>query len=68
MVVEAIDGDIKFIHFCQGGVMISSVREKYYRKKVTQINLCYKCYLFRSSKKHFQKTCNSTLDLFFESI
>jgi cell wall-associated NlpC family hydrolase len=39
MVVEAIDGDIKFIHASvSGGVMISSVREKYYRKKVTQIN------------------------------
>jgi cell wall-associated NlpC family hydrolase len=39
MVVEAIDGDIKFIHASvSGGVMISSVKEKYYRKKVTQIN------------------------------
>jgi cell wall-associated NlpC family hydrolase len=39
MVVEAIDGDIKFIHASvSGGVMISSVREKYYRKKLTQIN------------------------------
>jgi hypothetical protein len=39
MVVEAIDGDIKFIHASvSGGVMISSVKKKYYRKKVTQIN------------------------------
>lgn len=39
MVVEAIDGDIKFIHASvSGGVMISSIKEKYYRKKVSQIN------------------------------
>jgi cell wall-associated NlpC family hydrolase/DNA-directed RNA polymerase subunit H (RpoH/RPB5) len=39
MVVEAIDGDIKFIHASvSGGVMISSVKEKYYKKKLTQIN------------------------------
>jgi hypothetical protein len=39
MVVEAIDGDIKFIHASvSGGVMISSVKEKYIKKKVTQIN------------------------------
>lgn len=39
MVVEAVDGDIKFIHASvSGGVMISSVKEKYYKKKVTQIN------------------------------
>ncbi|WP_016991303.1 peptidoglycan endopeptidase [Flavobacterium sp. ACAM 123] len=39
MVVEAIDGDIKFIHASvSGGVIISSVKEKYYRKKLTQIN------------------------------
>jgi len=39
MVVEAVDGDIKFIHASvSGGVMISSVKEKYYKKKVSQIN------------------------------
>lgn len=39
MVVEAIDGDIKFIHASvSGGVMISSIKEKYYKKKVTQVN------------------------------
>jgi cell wall-associated NlpC family hydrolase len=39
MVVEAVDGDIKFIHASvSGGVMISSIKEKYYRKKVSQIN------------------------------
>jgi hypothetical protein len=54
MVVEAIDGDIKFIHASVSGVMISSVEKKYYRKKVTQI-VCYKCYLFRSSKKALSK-------------
>jgi cell wall-associated NlpC family hydrolase len=47
MVVEAIDGDIKFIHASvSGGVMISSVREKYYRKKVTQINRAIIQYIF----------------------
>lgn len=39
MVVEAVDGDIKFIHASvSGGVIISSVKEKYYKKKVTQVN------------------------------
>jgi LysM repeat protein len=39
MVVEAIDGDIKFIHASvSGGVMISSIKEKYYKKKVSQVN------------------------------
>jgi cell wall-associated NlpC family hydrolase/uncharacterized protein (UPF0333 family) len=39
MVVEVCDGDIKFIHASVGGgVIISSVREKYYSKRVTQIN------------------------------
>jgi cell wall-associated NlpC family hydrolase/phage tail protein X len=39
MVVEAVDGDIKFIHASvSGGVMISSIKEKYYRKKLSQIN------------------------------
>jgi cell wall-associated NlpC family hydrolase len=39
MVVDVIDGDIKFIHASvSGGVMISSVKEKYYSKRVTQVN------------------------------
>ncbi len=40
MVVEVSnDGDIKFIHASvNGGVIISSIKEKYYIKKVTQIN------------------------------
>lgn len=39
MVVEVSDGDIKFIHASVGGgVIISSIKEKYYSKRVTQIN------------------------------
>jgi len=39
MVVEVSDGDIKFIHSStSGGVMISSVKEKYYANSLTQIN------------------------------
>ena len=39
MVVEVKDGDIKFIHSSvKGGVMISSVKEKYYANSITQIN------------------------------
>ncbi|MEO8253551.1 MAG: LysM peptidoglycan-binding domain-containing protein [Flavobacterium sp.] len=39
MVVEVVDGDIKFIHSSVGGgVIISSIKEKYYSKRVTQIN------------------------------
>lgn len=38
MVVEVIDGDIKFIHASSTGVIISSIKEKYYSKRVTQIN------------------------------
>lgn len=39
MVVEVNDGDIKFIHSStSGGVMISSVKEKYYANSLTQIN------------------------------
>ena len=40
MVVEvADDGEIKFIHASVGnGVIISSIKEKYYSKRVTQIN------------------------------
>ncbi|OCB78056.1 peptidoglycan endopeptidase [Flavobacterium crassostreae] len=39
MVVDVSDGDIKFIHASvSSGVIISSVKEKYYSKKVTQIN------------------------------
>jgi cell wall-associated NlpC family hydrolase len=39
MVVEVSDGDIKFIHASvSSGVIISSIKEKYYSKRVTQIN------------------------------
>ncbi|SDW85363.1 peptidoglycan endopeptidase [Flavobacterium degerlachei] len=39
MVVDVIDGDIKFIHASVGGgVIISSIKERYYSKKVSQIN------------------------------
>lgn len=39
MVVEVADGDIKFIHASVGGgVIISSIKEKYYSKRLTQIN------------------------------
>lgn len=39
MVVEVNDGDIKFIHASVGGgVIISSIKERYYSKKVSQIN------------------------------
>jgi cell wall-associated NlpC family hydrolase len=38
MVVEVVDGDIKFIHAASTGVIISSIKEKYYSKRVTQIN------------------------------
>ncbi|NRT13684.1 cell wall-associated NlpC family hydrolase [Flavobacterium sp. 28A] len=39
MVVDVNDGDIKFIHASVSeGVIISSVKEKYYSKRVTQIN------------------------------
>ena len=39
MVVENIDGEIKFIHSSvHGGVIISSVSEKYYTNKVKQVN------------------------------
>ena len=38
MVVEVNDGDIKFIHASNSGVIISSIKERYYSKRVTQIN------------------------------
>ena len=39
MVVENIDGEIKFIHSSvHGGVIISSVSERYYTNKVRQVN------------------------------
>ena len=39
MVVENTDGDIKFIHSSvHGGVIISSVSEKYYANKIKQVN------------------------------
>lgn len=39
MVVEVCDGEIKFIHASVGGgVIISSIKEKYYSQRLTQIN------------------------------
>ena len=39
MIVDTSDGDIKFIHASVSeGVIISSVKEKYYSKKVSQFN------------------------------
>ena len=39
MVVEVLDGEIKFIHSAtHGGVMISSTKESYYEKNFAQIN------------------------------
>lgn len=39
MVVEVIDGEIKFIHSAtHGGVMISSTKESYYEKCLAQVN------------------------------
>ncbi|MGA9638755.1 LysM peptidoglycan-binding domain-containing protein [Flavobacterium sp.] len=38
MVVEVIDGDVKFIHASNSGVIISSIKESYYSKKVAQVN------------------------------
>ena len=39
MVVEVVDGDIKFIHSStSGGVIISSIKERYYDKNFVQIN------------------------------
>ncbi|WP_165932694.1 peptidoglycan endopeptidase [Flavobacterium cellulosilyticum] len=38
MVVEVANGDIKFIHASNSGVMISSIKEKYYVKRFSQIN------------------------------
>jgi len=39
MVVEVLDGEIKFIHSAtHGGVIISSTRESYYEKNFAQIN------------------------------
>ncbi len=38
MVVEVTGDDIKFIHASSSGVIISSVKEKYYSKRLSQIN------------------------------
>ncbi|AWG20033.1 hypothetical protein FFWV33_00095 [Flavobacterium faecale] len=38
MVVESIDGDVKFIHASNSGVIISSIKESYYAKRVVQCN------------------------------
>ena len=39
MVVEVCDGEIRFIHASVGnGVIISSTKENYYKKKVVQVN------------------------------
>lgn len=39
MVIEAIDGEIKFVHSStHGGVMISSTKEPYYERAFSQVN------------------------------
>ena len=39
MVVEVLDDEIKFIHSStNGGVIISSTKESYYKKKLAQVN------------------------------
>ncbi|MCV9926521.1 NlpC/P60 family protein [Flavobacterium sp. LS1R49] len=39
MVIEATDGEIKFIHSSvHGGVMVSSTKEPYYERNFTQVN------------------------------
>ncbi len=38
MVVEVGDGDVKFIHAASNGVIISSIKESYYSKRLVQIN------------------------------
>jgi cell wall-associated NlpC family hydrolase len=39
MVVEVLDGEIKFVHSStHGGVMISSTKEPYYERSFTQVN------------------------------
>ena len=39
MVVEAADGEIKFVHSStHGGVMISSTKEPYYQRSFSQVN------------------------------
>jgi cell wall-associated NlpC family hydrolase len=39
MVIEVLDGEIKFIHSSNhGGVMISSTKESYYEKNLVQVN------------------------------
>ncbi|MCG9791199.1 peptidoglycan endopeptidase [Flavobacterium algicola] len=38
MVVESLDGDVKFIHASNSGVIISSIKESYYAKRVAQVN------------------------------
>jgi cell wall-associated NlpC family hydrolase len=39
MVVEVLDGEIKFIHSAShGGVMISSTKESYYERNLVQVN------------------------------
>jgi cell wall-associated NlpC family hydrolase len=41
MVVEVSDGDIKFIHASVSSVIISSIKEKYYSKRVTKLIVFY---------------------------
>lgn len=39
MVVEVVDGEIKFVHSStHGGVMISSTKEPYYERTFSQVN------------------------------
>lgn len=38
MVVEVSDGDVKFIHAASTGVIVSSIKENYYSKRLVQLN------------------------------
>lgn len=38
MVVEVTNGDVKFIHAASNGVIVSSVKESYYSKRLAQLN------------------------------
>lgn len=38
MVVDVVDGEIKFIHSSNTGVIISSTKESYYEKNLVQVN------------------------------
>ena len=38
MVVEVTNGDVKFIHAASKGVIVSSIKESYYSKRLAQLN------------------------------